>query len=107
MACCRGTLFAFGAVSIAVLMLRRSDPGRHRPFRTPLIGLTAPLAILGCIYLFYKLGTETKLMFVIWAVIGLFVYFGYSQRRSHVGLGVIDVHEDDPDAPPMPVPPIP
>jgi len=101
-----GTLFAFGAVSIAVLMLRRSDPGRHRPFRTPLIGLTAPLAIAGCVYLFFKLGTETKLMFAIWAVIGLFVYFGYSYRRSQVGRGVIDVHEDDPDAPPMPVPPV-
>lgn len=101
-----GTLFAFGAVSIAVLLLRRTDPGRHRPFRTPLIAITAPLAIIGCLYLFFKLGTETKLMFVIWAVVGLFVYFGYSYRRSHVGQGVMDVHEDDPDAPPMPVPPV-
>lgn len=101
-----GTLFAFAAVSIAVLMLRRSDPGRHRPFRTPLIGFTAPVAILGCVYLFYKLGVETKLMFVIWAVIGLCVYYSYSQRRSHVGRGVIDVPEEDPDAPPMPVPPV-
>jgi len=102
-----GTLFAFGAVSIAVMVLRRTNPDRHRPFRTPLVALIAPLSILGCIYLFWSLDEKSKLLFAIWAVIGLFVYFGYSRRRSHVGLGRIDVHEDDPDAPPQPVPPIP
>lgn len=102
-----GTLFAFGAVSIAVFMLRRTDPARHRPFRTPAIAVTAPVAILGCIYLFWSLGLETKLMFVGWAVIGLVVYFAYSYRKSHVGLGIIETHEDDSDAPPQPVPPMP
>ena len=34
-----GTLFAFAAVSIAVLVLRRTDPTRHRPFRTPAVAL--------------------------------------------------------------------
>ena len=101
-----GTLFAFAAVSIAVLVLRRTDPTRKRPFRTPAIAITAPVAILGCLYLFFKLGTETKLMFVAWAFIGLIVYFAYSRRHSHVGLGRVEVHEDDPDAPPQPVPPI-
>ncbi|OJY70006.1 MAG: amino acid permease [Sphingobium sp. 66-54] len=102
-----GTLFAFGAVSIAVMVLRRTDSARPRPFRTPLVTLIAPLSILGCIYLFWSLDEKSKWLFAIWAVIGLFVYFGYSRRRSHVGLGKIDVHEDDPDAPPQPVPPIP
>ncbi|MEQ1725405.1 MAG: amino acid permease [Sphingopyxis sp.] len=101
-----GTLFAFAAVSIAVMVLRRTDAGRNRPFRTPFIYFTAPIAILGCIYLFYKLGTETKLMFVGWAVFGLIVYFAYSRSRSHVGLGRIEVHEDDADIPPSSVPPI-
>ena len=102
-----GTLFAFAAVSIAVLVLRRTDPSRHRPFRTPLIVITAPIAILGCIYLFYSLGHDTKMMFLIWAAIGLVVYFAYSRNHSHVGRGVVEVHEDDPDAPPQPVPPMP
>lgn len=102
-----GTLFAFGAVSIAVMVLRRTNPDRHRPFRTPVVTLIAPLSILGCIYLFWSLDEKSKWLFAIWAIIGLFVYFGYSRRRSHVGLGKIDVHEDDPDAPPQPVPPIP
>jgi APA family basic amino acid/polyamine antiporter len=102
-----GTLFAFAAVSIAVMMLRRTDPSRVRPFRTPAVMVTAPIAIAGCAYLFWSLGLETKLMFVVWAAIGLVVYFGYSRNRSHVGRGLLDVPEDDADIPPLPVPPLP
>ncbi len=101
-----GTLFAFAAVSIAVLVLRRTDPDRKRPFRTPAIMVTAPVAIAGCVYLFWSLGVDTKLMFLGWAVIGLVVYFLYSRRRSHVGLGLDEVHELDADVPPTSVPPI-
>src|SRR3546814_10269590 len=42
-----GTLFAFFMVAIAVLVLRVKDPHRHRPFRTPVVWVTAPLAIVG------------------------------------------------------------
>ncbi|MFM5885318.1 MAG: amino acid permease [Novosphingobium sp.] len=102
-----GTLFAFAAVSIAVLVIRRTDPSRHRPFRTPMIMLTAPLSLLGCLYLFYKLDVKSQMLFVVWAVIGLLVYFGYSRSRSHVGRGLVEVHEADADAPQQPVPPVP
>ncbi|MEQ1687271.1 MAG: amino acid permease [Sphingopyxis sp.] len=101
-----GTLFAFAAVSIAVMVLRRTDAGRARPFVTPLIYLTAPLAIAGCLYLFYSLDIKSITMFAIWAAIGLVVYFAYSRSRSHVGLGRVEVHEDDADIPPSSVPPI-
>ena len=102
-----GTLFAFAMVAIAVLVLRRTDPSRIRPFRTPAVMLVAPLAVLGCIYLFFSLSGYTLTLFAGWAVTGLFVYFLYSRSRSHVGRGVIDVHEDDTDIPPQPVPPLP
>jgi basic amino acid/polyamine antiporter, APA family len=98
-----GTLFAFAAVSIAVMMLRRTDPSRVRPFRTPLIMVTAPLAIIGCVYLFYSLDLKSQLLFAAWAVIGLVVYFAYSRSRSHVGRGLVEVHETDADAPKPPV----
>lgn len=101
-----GTLFAFAAVSIAVLVLRRTDPGRKRPFRTPMIWATAPIAIAGCLYLFVSLSKETIQLFLIWATIGLFVYFAYSRSRSHVGRGLVEVHESDKDIPPSSVPPI-
>ena len=90
-----GTLFAFAAVSIAVLVLRRTDPGRARPFRTPLVMVTAPISILGCVYLFVSLDHKSIILFLIWAVIGMGVYFGYSRSRSHVGRGVVDVPEHE------------
>ncbi|WP_312166267.1 amino acid permease [Phenylobacterium sp.] len=102
-----GTLFAFAMVAIAVLVLRRTDPGRKRPFRTPAIVVVAPLAAAGCVYLFFSLSTETKLLFLAWAAVGLVVYFLYGYRKSHVGRGVVDVPELSPDAPPGPVAPMP
>ena len=101
-----GTLFAFAMVSIAVMVLRKKDPTRKRPFKTPWVYVVAPISILGCIYLFFKLSFYTLMLFVIWATIGLVVYFLYSRKHSHVGRGLIEVHEEDADAPPPPVPPI-
>ncbi|WP_374284038.1 amino acid permease [Novosphingobium sp.] len=102
-----GTLFAFAMVAIAVLVLRQREPSRARPFRTPAVWLVAPLAAVGCVYLFWSLSGYTKLLFVGWAVVGLVVYFTYSRSRSHVGRGLVEVHEEDADVPPQPVPPLP
>ncbi|MFZ3006889.1 MAG: amino acid permease [Phenylobacterium sp.] len=102
-----GTLFAFAMVAIAVMVLRKTDPGRKRPFRTPLVWIVAPVAILGCGFLFFSLGRDTKMMFLIWAAIGLVVYFAYGFRNSHLGRGIIDVPELAADAPPDSVPPMP
>jgi APA family basic amino acid/polyamine antiporter len=102
-----GTLFAFAAVSIAVMVIRKTDPTRHRPFRTPLVFITAPISIVGCIYLFVSLDIKSIILFAIWAAIGFVVYFGYSRSRSHVGRGLVEVHEEDAGIPPLPVPPLP
>lgn len=102
-----GTLFAFAMVAIAVMVLRRTDPNRRRPFRTPAVMVVAPLAAAGCVYLFFSLSTETKLLFAGWAIVGLVVYFLYGYRRSHVGRGITEVPELAADAPPGPVAPMP
>jgi APA family basic amino acid/polyamine antiporter len=101
-----GTLFAFFTVAIGVLILRRTDPTRHRPFRTPLVWVICPLAAAGCVFLFFQLSGYTEVMFLGWTLIGLVVYFLYSRSRSHVGLGHVEVHEVDSDVPPSSVPPI-
>ncbi len=101
-----GTLFAFAMVAIAVMVLRRTDANRVRPFRTPAVNLVAPLAILGCIYLFFSLSWYTLGLFVAWAVLGLIIYMLYSRGTSHVGRGHVEVHETDADIPPPPIPPI-
>ncbi len=77
-----GTLAAFIAVSVAMLVLRRRDPGAVRTFRTPLAWIVGPVAVLGCLYLFYSLPAQTQLYFVIWNAIGLAVYFAYGRARS-------------------------
>ena len=102
-----GTLFAFLMVSLAVLILRVRDPQRVRPFRTPLVWIIAPLSAIGCVLLFFNLPMEAMLVLPVWGVIGLVFYFAYGHRKSHVGRGLIEVHEEDADAPVQPVPPIP
>jgi basic amino acid/polyamine antiporter, APA family len=101
-----GTLFAFAMVAIAVIMLRRTDPNRVRPFRTPAIAIVGPIAVAGCLYLFFSLSGYTLALFAGWATLGLIVYYTYSRSRSHVGLGLDEVNELDEDAPPTSVPPI-
>lgn len=108
-----GTLFAFAAVSLGVMILRKRDPGRPRPFRTPAIFVVAPLSIAGCLLLFVNLNVESKLLFVSWTVLGLVVYFLYGYRHSNVARGIVDVPEVAADAPgsigiaPMPRAPAP
>jgi len=79
-----GTLLAFAMVSIGVLILRKQQPNRPRPFRTPLAWIVCPLAVLGCLLLFVNLSMTAKVVFVVWAVIGLIVYSLYGYKRSHL-----------------------
>lgn len=102
-----GTLFAFFMVAIAVLVLRKREPNRVRPFRTPMPWIVAPLAMLGCIYLYVSLPRDAMLVLPVWGAIGLIIYYAYGYRKSHVGRGIIDMPEADPDAPPVPVAPMP
>ncbi len=97
-----GTLFAFMAVAAAVMILRVKDPGRRRPFRTPLVWVVCPLAILGCLLLFVNLSLYTISMFFGWAIIGFIVYGLYGYRHSDLARGVNAAHGDTiPPEPPF------
>jgi APA family basic amino acid/polyamine antiporter len=102
-----GTLFAFMMVAISVLVLRRTDPTRKRPFRTPAVGIVAPVAIIGCLALYFMLPAIAILVLPVWGAVGLLIYFGYSRSRSYVGRGIIDVPELAPEAPGIAVAPLP
>jgi APA family basic amino acid/polyamine antiporter len=79
-----GTLFAFVLVAIGILVLRRSDPARPRPFRTPLVPLVPGLAIVSCVYLMLELPLATWIRFAVWLAAGLVVYFLYGVRHSRL-----------------------
>ncbi len=80
-----GTLFAFVAVSAGVLVLRRKDPDRARPFRVPLVPLTPVISILACTYLMLQLPLKTWIFFGAWLVVGLVIYLLYGARHSRLG----------------------
>jgi APA family basic amino acid/polyamine antiporter len=90
-----GTLYAFMMVAIAVWMLRRRDPDRVRPFRVPAVGLIATLTVAGCLFLFFNLPGPAMLVLPVWGAIGVVFYYLYGYRNSHVGRGLVEVHEPE------------
>jgi len=81
-----GTLFAFIVVSIGVWMLRRSDPGRNRPFHTPLVPLVPILAVVVCSAMIIGLDQFTQMTAGVWMLLGFVVYFTYSRANSKLNL---------------------
>ena len=80
-----GTLCAFVAVAVSMLVLRMRDPNRPRAFKAPLPWIVGPICIIGCVYLFFNgLPTFTQWWFLLWNGIGLLVYFAYSMRASRL-----------------------
>jgi APA family basic amino acid/polyamine antiporter len=104
--CNMGTLFAFCAVSVGVMVLRRTEPDIRRPFRCPAVFVVAPLAVLVCGFLISQLPRETYLFFGAWCAIGIVVYITYSRRNTRLveeSDAAIDDEIDD-SLTPMPVP---
>ena len=81
-----GTLSAFIIVSAGILWMRKTQPDAHRGFRAPGVPVTPILAIVFCFILIAGLNWETWVRFAVWFGLGLVVYFGYSRKRSKLGL---------------------
>ncbi|MBL9065169.1 MAG: amino acid permease [Sphingopyxis sp.] len=79
-----GTLAAFTAVAICMLIMRVRAPDAPRTFRAPMPWVIGLGAIVGCIYLFFSLPMQTQLWFLVWNVAGLGVYFLYARRHARV-----------------------
>jgi APA family basic amino acid/polyamine antiporter len=77
-----GTLLAFVVVCIGVMMLRVSAPNARRPFRTPLVWLTAPAGVVTCTALMLGLSSATWLRLAVWTALGLAIYFAYGYRHA-------------------------
>ncbi len=94
-----GTLFAFSLVCIGVLVLRRTDPGRRRPFRVPLVPLLPILGVVMCVALMLSLPILTWIRFFIWLALGVLIYLLYGKKHSRLQHG-IDMGDTEP-APPI------
>ncbi len=84
--CNFGTFTSFIIICIAVLILRKTEPDRPRPFKVPFTPLFPILGILTCGGLMLysmKFLTTSSLYFPLWLVMGLLIYvtYGYKQKR--------------------------
>lgn len=77
-----GTLFAFVLVCTGVLVLRKTDPDRARPFRAPLVPLVPAMGMLLCFILMLSLPILTWMRFYGWLRVGLVIYLGFGMVRS-------------------------
>lgn len=83
-----GTLFAFALVCVGVIVLRRTDKDRPRPFRVPFVPLFPLLGVFFCGALMLSLPIETWIRFFVWLAIGLVIYFFYGAGHSRLQHGV-------------------
>jgi len=77
-----GTLIAFIAVAVCLVVMRWRAPDVSRKFRVPLALLVAIVAVGGCAYLFWSLPTLTKTRFLVWNAVGIVVYLTWAHRNS-------------------------
>ena len=77
-----GTLLAFVIVSASVMVMRKAHPEIRRPFRTPLVWVVGPLAMIVCSGQMLGLPADTWIRLFVWMAIGLVIYFSYSRRHS-------------------------
>lgn len=82
-----GTLFAFVLVCIGVMLMRKADPDRERPFRAPLVPLTPILGVLVCSAMIISLDKTTLLTALGWMMFGLIIYSLYSRHQSKLAPG--------------------
>ncbi|MGW1123120.1 amino acid permease, partial [Streptomyces tanashiensis] len=79
-----GTLFAFGLVNIAVIVLRYTRPDMPRTFKVALGPVFPILGLVFCVYNMFGLDAATWQYFGGWMAAGLVFYFLYGIRRSRL-----------------------
>jgi len=90
--CNFGTFTSFIIVCVAILILRKIDPDRHRPFKVPFCPWF-PLAGIFCcggLMIFSMViakGESAKLsteLFIAWIVMGALIYATYGYRKNRL-----------------------
>lgn len=79
-----GILLAFAVVCAGVLVLRRTRPDAHRPFRVPWAPVTCVLGTVFCLGMTLTLSLENWMRLVIWTALGMSIYAFYGFKHSHL-----------------------
>lgn len=79
-----GTLFIFAIVCFAILFLRYSKPGLHRPFKVPLFPFLPFIGGSACLYQMFVMDKVIWLQLLVWLAVGLVVYFCYGRKHSRL-----------------------
>ncbi len=87
-----GTLFAFVMVCGAVLIMRKLEPKRKRPFHCPWVPLIPLLGIGSCLLLMASLPAANWWRLLGWLAIGLVIYFSYGLQHSFLGRELRKLH---------------
>ncbi len=83
--CIFGTFTSFIIVCVGVIILRKTDPKRHRPFRVPFSPWFPILGIVICGYLMISAMKDLKtsaMLFPLWLLIGVVIYFSYGYQKN-------------------------
>ena len=84
-----GTLFAFVLVNLGVIILRRTRPEMHRPFKVPLVPWVPLIGVGLTVYLMSDLPRATWIRFGLWLGAGILIYAFYGYRHSRLRQGEV------------------
>jgi APA family basic amino acid/polyamine antiporter len=79
-----GILLAFAVVCLGVLVLRRTRPDVHRPFRVPWAPVTCTVGTVVCLGLTLTLSNGTWWRLLVWTIVGMSIYALYGFRHSRL-----------------------
>ena len=93
-----GTFTSFVIVCAGILILRKTEPNRPRPFKVPFCPWSPIIGIVFCSGLMFVALREVKtsaMLFPLWLVLGVIIYFlyGYQSNRKQVALRVQKLEE--------------
>lgn len=77
-----GTLAAFTAVAVGVMVLRKTAPDIERTFKCPWVPVVPVAGIAINLYLMSSLSLHVWIRFIIWLVIGVAIYFLWGHRSA-------------------------
>lgn len=86
-----GTFTSFVIVCIGILILRKTEPNRERPFKVPCCPWFPIIGAVFCSGLMFVALREVKtsaFLFPLWLVIGIVIYFMYGYQNSQKQMSI-------------------